>query len=306
MSSPVQNLVAQARLRVERARARYGLVDVAVRTFRRYSEDDGGSYAAALTYYLFLSIFPLLAFALAALGYATLGNAELQKDIFNAGLNAAPLLESALTKEGLEVVAERRQELATTGLVLALYSGSGVIVALEHALNKLNHVVEEPNFVGKRLRSLLWLAILGLSAIISVALSAVGNLTSQIFRSLEPAEDLVAILFYGAGVIVSVGVFATAYKVLPGKDLGWREVLPGAVLAALLFEILKAVGATYLKAGSQARAATFGAFAAAAGLLVASYLICQITLLCAEVNAVLAERRVTRQSLVSGTQGGSA
>ena len=75
--------------------------------------------------------------------------------------------------------------------------------------------------------------------------------------------------------------------------------------AAIAFEVLKVVGAVYLRAGSQANNATFGAFATAAGLLVVSYLLCQITLLAAELDAVLVERRITRQSLVSASEGGS-
>ena len=67
----LKRLAALAKLQIEKARARWGGVDIAVRTFKRYSEDDGGSYAAALTYYTFFSIFPLLLFAAAALGYVT-------------------------------------------------------------------------------------------------------------------------------------------------------------------------------------------------------------------------------------------
>jgi membrane protein len=91
-------------------------------------------------------------------------------------------------------------------------------------------------------------------------------------------------------------VFAAAFRVLPATELAWRDVLPGALVAAAAFELLKSLGAAYLEAGAASRNATFGTFAAAAGLLVASYLICQITLLSAEVNVVLAERRLTRQS----------
>ena len=65
-----------------------------------------------------------------------------------------------------------------------------------------------------------------------------------------------------------------------------------ALLAGGVFEILKTVGTLYIARGQQGREATFGAFATAATLLVASYLLSQITLLAAELNAVLAERPV--------------
>ncbi|CAN5731200.1 inner membrane protein YhjD [soil metagenome] len=305
VSSRVGSLVTQAKLWLEHARADHAFIDVAVRTFTRFSEDDGASYAAALTYFTFLSIFPLLAFALAALGFVTFGNEELQRDIFKAGVDAAPLLRDALTPEGLEIVESNRRRLAVTGVALALYSGSGAVVALEHALNRIFHVADEPSFVHKRLRSLKWLSILGAAAAASLALSAAARFSTEIFGSFGPVDEAMAALFYAAGVLVGVGIFATAFKVLPVTELRWREVLPGAVLAAALFEVLKIGGATYLAAGARGRQATFGAFAAAAGLLVAAYLASQITLRCAEVNAVLAERRETRHSQVSESQGGS-
>jgi YihY family inner membrane protein len=298
MSSQVRNLATQAKLLIERARARWAAVDVAVGTLKRFSADDGSSYAAALTYYTFFSIFPLLVFGIAALGYLTFGNAELQDDILNAGLETIPMLRDALSPNGLETIKERRQELALTGIVLTLYSGSGAVVALEHALNKLWRITEEPKFVQKRLRSLVWLAILGGAAVTSLALSAVARALGSLVGALPGlGEALGIVLLHGMGIAVGTLVFAAAYRVLPAKDLAWTAVLPGAIVAATAFEVLKSLGATYLRAGAASRNATFGSFATAAGLLVASYLLSQITLLSAEVNVVLADRRATRQSV---------
>jgi membrane protein len=297
LSSQIRFLT-HAKLQLERARARWSSVDVAMATLRRFSVDDGSSYAAALTYYMFFSIFPLLVFGIAALGYLTFGNADLQNDILAAGLESVPMLRDALSPDGLETIKERRQELALTGMVLALYSGSGAVVALEHALNKLWRVSEEPKFVHKRLRSLVWLAILGVAAITSLALSAAARTLGSLLGGLPGVGEALGIgLLHAVGIAVGTLVFAAAFRVLPGKDLSWKDVLPGAVIAATAFEVLKSLGATYLQAGAASRNATFGSFATAAGLLVAAYLISQVTLLSAEVNVVLAERRATRQSV---------
>lgn len=289
--------MSQAKLRVERARARWGVVDVAIGTFKRFSQDDGGTYAAALTYFTFFSIFPLVVFAVAALGYLTFLRPQLQQEILRAGLDAVPMLGGILSEQTLGTLAERRQELALTGVALALYSGSGAVVALEHALNKLWHVTEEPKFVPKRLRSVGWLGILGGAAVLSMGLSAVARSLGSLFQALPLLGAALAVaLLHAVGVLVGTLAFAAAFRVLPATELAWRDVLPGALVAAAALELLKSVGAAYLEAGAASRNATFGTFAAAAGLLVASYLICQITLLSAEVNVVLAERRLTRQS----------
>jgi membrane protein len=302
----VQGIVAKAKLRVERARATYPLVDIVMRTFKRHSESDGGNYAAALTYYTFFSIFPLLLFAAAILGYLTFGNDDLQQDIFDAAVDSYPMLGDAFRPEGFKFIEERRQELVLTGAVLALYSGTGAIVALEHALNRLHRVEEERSFIEKRLNAVKWLGILGVGAILSVGASSLATYSDDLFESFEDVGRAVLwLLLRGLAVAVSVGIFATAFRFLPKKSQTWRDVLPGAVVAAVAFELLKTVGKVFVTGGSASRNATFGTFAAAAGLLVTMYLVSQATLLSAEVNAVLSERRLIREP-ASPDEGGNS
>jgi membrane protein len=295
--SAVADAVNQAKLRVERARARWPAVDVALSTFKRFSEDDGGTLAAALTYYIFFSIFPLLLFAVAALGFVIRGNEKLKGDILAAGLNSFPLLQDVLG--GAEFFQRRAGGLALTAVVLALYSGSGAVVALEHSLNRIDHITEEGTFVQKRIRSLRWLALLAPVAVATAGLAGLANFSSEMFGAGSPITTAVSILSYVGGVIISAAVLALAFKLLSRAAHQWGDVVPGALVGALAFELLKAVGSTYLAAGTKGREGTFGAFAAAAGLLVVAFLISRITLLAAELNAVLAERSLTRQPLLN-------
>jgi YihY family inner membrane protein len=292
----VKRAPAEAKLRLERARARYGFVDVAMRTFRRFSEDDGGSYAAALTYFTFFSIFPLLLLGVAILGYLTFLNPQLKARIIEASVEAVPLMRDVLKPEGLERIMNQRQELAVTGALLALYSGTGAIAALEHALNKIFRVEQEPNFVTKRLRALRWLGVLGGLVVLSVTITGVTGL--DVSGSSAETDDLwKEALGHVVGGLIGIAIFATAFRFLPGRRLSWGGVLPGAVVAGVAFELLKLFGTLVFESGPGSREATFGVFALAAGLLVASYLIAQLTLLAAELNAVLIERKEVRTSL---------
>lgn len=281
----VKRAPARSKAVFERQRARYGAVDVLYRTFKRYSEDDTGSYAAALTYYTFFAVFPLLLFGAAMLGYLTFGNDELRQEIFRNAVNGIPLLKDALRPEGLDLIEAKRNTLALTGLGLAIYTGTGMLVALGHALDRIYGVDNEGNFFQKRLRAVKWLALLGLGAIGSFTMTGVAGLAPGLLQT---------ILSYLAGFAVNVFIFTTAFKFLPAKRLSWAEVWPGAMIAAIGFEVLKTLGALYLTNSESARNATFGTLAAAASLLVAAFLISQVTLLAAEFNAALAERRETR------------
>jgi uncharacterized BrkB/YihY/UPF0761 family membrane protein len=371
----IKELTAQAKLLLQKARARSGAVDVAMRTFKKFSEDDGGPYSAALTYYTFFSIFPMLFFAASILGYLTLGNEELRNDILKAGLNSVPMLKDVLSPGGLTFIEERRQGFAITGAVMALYSGTGAVVALQHALNRFQGITDEPNWVQKRLKSLKFVAIFGAAVIVSITLGAIAGFATNLFapettiggkvvevvdvrgltsdnqravieidgqsftgapgdtvgagytigsienecvtvslgeettttggsrcKSLTPAGIIAWITGHVIGFLVGVLIFVGAYKFLPALRRNWRDVLPGALIAAFFFEVLKEVGTFYMERGSQGREATFGVFALSAGLLVACYLISQITLMAAEVNDVLMERKLTRQTHLIDTK----
>lgn len=301
----IKQVPAQAKLRLERARADHSLVDIAVTTFKRYSEDDGGFYAASLTYYTFFSIFPILIFAASAVGYLTFLSEDLQNGLIEEGLNAVPLIGDVLNPDSIGRLQEQRGTLALVGLLLALYSGSGGVVALEHALNKVNRIDREPAFIPKRLRSLKWLGVLALGAILSLGISGFAQFVGEFLPNNTLGAAALSLVLHLVGAAVGVGIFITAFKLLPATHQTWRDVLPGAVVAGVLFEVLKTVGTLYLARGQEGREATFGAFATAATLLVASYLLSQVTLLAAELNAVLAERRQTRQSSVGQTEEGS-
>jgi membrane protein len=283
--SAVKNLTTQAKLRLETARAHHGLVDIVLTTLKRFSDRDGGFYAAGLTYYVFFSVFPLVLFGVSALGFVVFLSDDLKRDIVNASADVFPLVSQILEPDTLDSVANARFSLAALGLALVLYSGTGGIVALEHALNRIRGFEPEGNFLQKRLRALRFFATVGLIPIFSVAFGAVARLVDS------PLASALALV---VGALMSVLLFATAYKFLPRGKPSWREVLPGAVMAGAIFEVLKIVGPLYLEAGKGGRNATFGAFAATAGLLISAYLLSQVTLLAAELNGVLAERRQSR------------
>ena len=291
-----KGLPGQALLLLERTRARYRTFDVVVSTFKRYSADDCGSYAAALTYYSFFAIFPLLLFAAAGIGYATFGNEELATDLIDAGVNGIPMLKDVLSEDSLKALQENKDTIAGIGLVLALYTGTGMIVALEHSLNKVHRIETEGNWFEKRLKALRWLAVLGFSAAGSMAMTSMA-------AAFDGAPS--KILSYAGALVIDFLIFATAFKFLPAMQTSWRDVAPGAVVAAVAFSALKAFGAFYLAQGQSTRTATYGTLAGAATLLVASYLLSQVTLLAAEVNATLIERRETRTKASDRTEESS-
>jgi membrane protein len=294
-----RGLTDQAKLRLERARADHSWVDVTVRTFRRFSEDDGGFYAAALTYYTFFSIFPIIILAASLLGFLTFLNDGLRDRLLTEGVAAVPMLSDILDPQSLDDLGRTSGRLAIVGIVMTLYAGSGGIVALQHALNRILRFDQEPGFIPKRVKSLRWLGALVIAGLLTVGLGGLASFSGALFDGDRAIAFVIESFVRLLGAALNVAAFTTAFMMLPARRQSFREVLPGAIVAGVAFELLKAVGSWYLATGAASRRATFGTFAAAAGLLVASYLLAQLTLLAVEFNAALAERRRTRQSSIN-------
>ncbi len=120
--------------------------------------DDQGSYLAALiTYYDFLSLFPLLLLLTSVLGFVLGGDAHLQQRVLNSTLSQFPVIGSQLgDPKGLRGSGAG----LVIGLLGAVYGGLGVAQAGQNAMNAAWHVPRNnrPNPIKARLRSLLLLA----------------------------------------------------------------------------------------------------------------------------------------------------
>jgi uncharacterized BrkB/YihY/UPF0761 family membrane protein len=104
--------------------------------------------------------------------------------------------------------------------------------------------------------------------------------------------------------LVNVALFLASFRLLTVADVGWRDLLPGAVLAAVVGAGLQAVGGYYVGHQLQGASQTYGLFAVVIGLLSWLYLQAQMTLLAAEVNVVRAKQLWPR-SLVADTPTGA-
>jgi YihY family inner membrane protein len=122
------------------------------------------------------------------------------------------------------------------------------------------------------------LLILGGFALMSTAISAIG--------AGGAIEGLARLITIPGSLVLNVATFLLAFKVLTNKDVSWRDVFPGAVVAGIAWAALQAAG-TYI-VGTRLRDASelYGVFGIVIGLLLWLYLGAQITLMAAEVNVV--------------------
>jgi YihY family inner membrane protein len=258
---------------------RRGLAFMAA-VIKKFGDDQAGQLAALISYYGFVSIFPLFLALVTVLGFVLQGNPAEQQRILNGALGQFPILRDQLKLHSLK----------GSGVALAvgvggsLLAGMGVTNAAQNAFNRIWDVPfkRRPNFLYARLRSLGMLAVLGTMTIVStVAAGFVG----------ASSHGAVAVL---AGIAVAfllnVALFMTAFKLLTAIELSWRELLPGVIVAAVFWQLLQHLGGYYIDHELKRTGPLYGVFAFVLGLLAWLYLGAQMTILAAEINVVKVRR----------------
>jgi membrane protein len=265
----------------------------------KFFDDQGNYLAATITYYGFLSLFPLLLLLTSILGFALHGDPQLQEQVLNSALSRFPVIGQQL---GDNVQSLHGSTVAVVvGLVGSLYGSLGVVQSAQSAFNKVWAVPrgERPNPIKSRLRSLLMLMVLGVGVIASTVLSGLTTVADRVGGTEVGVGLRLAALL--ASVALNVGLLAFAFRLLTAESVRTRDVLPGAVGAAVGWQVLQAAGTYYFGTSLRGTTATYGLFGVVLGLLVWLYLSAFTVVLCAEVNVVRARRLWPRSLLTPFT-----
>ena len=280
--------------RLDRLQRRHPAAGFPIAVVYKYVDDSGPFLAALITYYAFVSMFPLLLLSSTILGTVLAGNPELQERLLDSALSQLPVVGEQLGEpQGLSG--------GTLGVVVgilgALYGGLGVAQAVQHAMNTAWNVPRNnrPNPFLARGRSLLLLATAGLTVIGTTALSTLG---SGVAGSLGM---LLQVLVLVASVLINAVVFTFAFILATTRKLGVRDVLPGSLLAAVLWQLLQTFGVTYVSRVMDSASAVNGVFALVLGLLAFLYLAAVAGVLCIEINVVRVDKLYPRALLTPFT-----
>ena len=279
---------------LDRLQRRNRTVGVIVAVIYKYNDDQGGYLAALVTYYGLVSLFPLLLLLTTGLGVVLAGRPDLQAQVLHSTLSQFPVIGSQLHHpEGLSggIVG------VVIGLLGALYGGLGVGQAVQNAMDSIWAVPKHnrPDPIRSRLRSLLLLLVLGSAAVAATVLAAVGQATSALGVFGKIGLALVA-------VAINAFVCLVAFRVTTARALTYRQVLPGAVGAAFIWQMLQWFGAGYVGHIVKRASATNSVFALVLGALAFLFLTSMALVVCAEINVVLVERLYPRALLGAFTE----
>lgn len=206
---------------------------------KNFSENDVTLLAASQAYYYLLSIFPLLIVCFAIIPYFNLDPNE----VMNMAEQYLPGgMASTLEENIISLIETPKGGLLTVGIIGALWSASGGVSAFIQSANKAYEVEESRSFIVVKLIALSLTIGLILSLGIALLLPIFGNVIVKyinIFLNLGGATTiLLQVLRWCISIVVLTGLLIVLYHVAPNKNLPFKHILPGAIAASVLWQLI--------------------------------------------------------------------
>ncbi len=266
------SLISNLKARVAEVRKRRPFVDHLARMIDHYGDVNGNALAAAVTYFAFLSFFPLLALAFAIFAQVAKVYAQAEETLVDAANTVLPGLVGGPNGVSLDSLQSAAPGIFSVGILLTLYSGLGWLSGMRSALVDVfeEPARNQPSFAMGKLRDITALLALGSVLVVSVAVSGVAT------KVLEPVLDLLDIGQVGGWFLAALAIvlglaantllFFAFFHLLADPEMPSRSLWSGALLGAVAFEMLKQVS-TFLLAFT-AKSDAFQAFGIALILVV--------------------------------------
>ncbi|ADU71122.1 inner membrane protein YhjD [Pantoea sp. At-9b] len=263
-----------------------------LRALERFNDRLGSQFGAAITYFSFLSLIPILMVSFAAVGFVLASNQDLLTELINKIVNSIsdPNLANTL-KNTVNTAIQQRATVGLTGLLLALYSGINWMGNLREAIRAQSRDVwerkpdDQEKFWKKYIRDFISLTGLMLALVITLSLTSVaGAAQAAIVQALgldhiewlRPALTIITLII---SIFANYLLFLWIFWILPRHKPRKKALFRGTLLAAIGFEVIKFVMTITLP--KLATSPSGAAFGSVLGLMAFFYFFARLTLFCA-------------------------
>lgn len=240
---------------VDELRERRPSVDHVVRALTYYGERNGNGHAGAVTFFAFLSFFPLLALAFFVVGYLSTVAPDVRNELVDAIEEVFPGLIGVDSGQiNLATFEKYAGRIGLIGLVALLYTGLAWVSAMRKALGDMFQLPQSDRlgFVPGKLRDVVALVVLGVVLVVSISLSGAMTWFSEAILELLRLDDLAVakvalwVLAHGLAIAATAVLFMALYGLVPHPRVARRALWQGALTGAVGFEVLKAAAGTLI------------------------------------------------------------
>jgi membrane protein len=256
------------------------------RVIRKFLEDQAPNWAALIAWNILFAMFPIVIFAASLLGFALSLFGKANTLVYTTIFSALPGDQTELVK-AVSGVKSQSGILFIVGLVGLLWGGSALFGAIEQAFAVIYHT-KPRDFIRQKLIAFGMVFLFTILVGVAVA-------TSAILPALKHIPNIPEFLYSGVaafilqvlvGTISGFLLFGTIYYVIPNRKQQFRKVVPGALVAGILFEAVTLLFPLYLEVnkGINQYGKTFGLFFV---LMTFFFFIGLIMMVGVEVNSVI-------------------
>lgn len=279
--------------RVDAFQQRHAILGFPLAVVYKFFDDYGTYLSALVTYYAFVSIFPLLLLASTVLSIVLQGHPQIQQELIDSALSEFPVIGDQLkTPQGLS----GSWTAIVVGSLVALYGALGAAQAIQYVSNQVWMVPRNnrPNPFVARGKSFLIILIMGFG-VFGVSLA---NIIISRWTFFGEHSGLIADTVAFPVIVISIGLI---FQLSASATLRPWHILPGAVVAAIALRILQGFGASYVSGVVARSSSVNGVFAIVLGLLAFILLIAMSLVFAMEINVVWDKRLFPRSLLTPFT-----
>jgi membrane protein len=279
--------VRRGKERIEGVRARLlrrPFIRFVYNVIRALGRDYAGIMAAGLSYYAFLSLFPLTIGLISILGFL-LPSKNVYTVIFNFLSQNIPASTDVL-QSAIRDIIQMRGTLGVISIIGLLVGGSGVLSAISLAINRAWGLFPRPIYIRKPQEIAMVLAI-GLIILLLLGLTTGLSFLSSI--ALPGVSILQFFLARAISFVLVLAIFLLLYRFIPNTRVHWRDIWRGTLITGIIFQ-LALYGFTYYLQNFASYQMIYGPLSSLVVILVWIYISSFLLILGAEINAVYNER----------------
>jgi YihY family inner membrane protein len=273
------NVVERLARKADKAQQGVPPIAFAIGVFKKFGDDRGGSLAALLTFYGFLSLFPLLLLLVTILGFFNGSEHSFVLRVENSAFSQFPVVGTKLSTN-IHGLQGRSVFGLVVGILFVLWGSQGALQTAQFAQAEVWNIpgVNRPNFWARLGRTALMMVVLGLFLLASTVLAGLVTIGHHGAWAVVGAVVV--------SLVVNVGLFVVAFRLLTPKQIRWSDMVPGAIVGAAGWTALQYLGGVLVEHSLRNTSKEYGTFALVLGLISFIYLAAQVTLYASELNVV--------------------